>query len=60
MGICLEVPGSKSTKYKKERDLVGLAGQRLCLFKAEADVEDEICISIRQCFGSGSRGLKKI
>jgi translation initiation factor eIF-2B subunit gamma len=42
------VPGSKSTKYKKERDLVGLANhQRLCLFKAEADVEDEIGIANR-------------
>lgn len=44
----IQVPGSKSTKYKKERDLVGLSGQgRLCLFKAEADVEDEIRISSR-------------
>jgi translation initiation factor eIF-2B subunit gamma len=41
------VPGSKSTKYKKERDLVGLASSQLCLFKAEADVEDEISIANR-------------
>jgi len=34
------IPGAKSTKYKKERDLVGLSDGRLCLFTAEADVED--------------------
>ena len=45
--IPVQVPGSKSTKYKKERDLVGLAGAQLCLFKAEADVEDEISIANR-------------
>ena len=30
-----------------ERDLIGLAGPGLCLFKAEADVEDEINIPSR-------------
>ncbi|XP_023330677.1 translation initiation factor eIF-2B subunit gamma [Eurytemora carolleeae] len=48
----LTVPGSKSTKYKNERDLIGLSGNNLCLFKSEADVEEEINISnrvLRQC-----------
>ena len=55
------VPGAKSTKYKRERDLVGLAGDKvvqgchplslmssillscqLCLFTAEADVEEVV------------------
>ena len=36
------VPGDKkNTKYKKERDLIGLHGDHLCLFTAEADVEEE-------------------
>ena len=36
------VPGDKkSNKYKAERDLVGLHGDHLCLFTAEADVEEE-------------------
>jgi len=39
------VPGAKSTKYKKERDLIGLAGDQLCLFSAEADVEEEVKMS---------------
>ena len=53
------VPGAKSTKHKKgkkckhifflfcveERDLIGLAGDQLCLFTAEADVEEEVKIS---------------
>jgi len=39
------VPGAKSTKYKKERDLIGLAGDQLCLFSAEADVEEEVRMS---------------
>ena len=37
----VSVPGAKSTKYKKERDLIGLRGNHLCLFTAEADVEEE-------------------
>jgi len=41
------IPGSKTNKYKSERDLVGLSGDTVCLFKAEADVEDEINISAR-------------
>jgi len=41
------VPGSKSTKHKKERDLIGLSGDRVCLFTAEADVEEEVKISDR-------------
>merc|ERR1719397_1958713 len=36
------VPGSKSTKYKRERDLVGLSGDQMCLFTAEADVEETV------------------
>jgi len=36
------VPGSKSTKYKKERDLIGLSGDQICLFTAEADVEETV------------------
>ena len=35
-----------------ERDLIGLSGNNLCLFKSEADVEEEINISnrvLRQC-----------
>jgi len=43
----LTVPGSKSTKYKKERDLIGLSGSSVCLLKAEADIEDEINIPAR-------------
>jgi len=43
----LTVPGSKSNKYKKERDLIGLSGSHVCLLKAEADVEDEINIPAR-------------
>jgi len=39
------VPGAKSTKHKKERDLIGLQGDQLCLFTAEADVEEEVRIS---------------
>jgi len=39
------VPGAKSTKHKKERDLIGLQGDQLCLFTAEADVEEEVKIS---------------
>jgi translation initiation factor eIF-2B subunit gamma len=48
----LVVPGSKSTKYKNERDLIGLSGSNLCLFKSEADIEEEINIPnkvLRQC-----------
>ena len=33
--------------FMVERDLIGLAGTGLCLFKAEADVEDEINIPSR-------------
>jgi len=40
----VEVPGPKSTKHRKEKDLVGLDGQRLCLFTAEADIEDEVTV----------------
>ena len=29
----------------EERDLIGLAGDQLCLFTAEADVEEEVKIS---------------
>jgi len=36
------VPGSKTTKYKRERDLVGLSGDQMCLFTAEADVEETV------------------
>ena len=39
------VPGAKSTKHKKERDLIVLADYQLCLFTAEADVEDVVKIS---------------
>jgi len=38
------VPGPASTKYKKEKDLVCLDGDRLCLLTAEADVEEEISV----------------
>jgi len=40
-------PGSKTTKFKLERDLIGLSsdGQSLCLFQAEADVEEKVHIS---------------
>jgi translation initiation factor eIF-2B subunit gamma len=41
----LEMPGPKSSKFKKERDLIGLSGDQLCLFTAEADVEEEVEIS---------------
>jgi len=41
------VPGSSTNKYKKERDIVGLRGDAVCLFKAEADIEDEINIPKR-------------
>lgn len=41
------VPGAKSTKHKKERDLIGLERDQLCLFTAEADVEEEVRISKR-------------
>jgi len=34
-----------TTKFKKERDLIGLSGDQLCLFTAEADVEEEVAIS---------------
>ena len=37
----------KSALFLVERDLIGLAGPGLCLFKAEADVEDEINIPSR-------------
>jgi len=39
-------PGSKTTKFKLERDLIGLSedGQSLCLFQAEADVEEKVHI----------------
>lgn len=30
-----------------ERDLIGLSGNTLCLFKSEADIEDEINIPPR-------------
>jgi len=43
----MTVPGAKATKYKRERDLVGLAGSRLALFSAEADVEDEVRLGRR-------------
>jgi len=39
------VPGAKTTKHKKERDLIGLEGDQLCLFTAEADVEEEVKFS---------------
>jgi len=35
------VPGAKTTKYKRERDLIGLKEDHLVFFTAEADVEDE-------------------
>ena len=35
------VPGPKTTKYKRERDLIGLKEDQLVFFMAEADVEDE-------------------
>ena len=36
------VPGDKKSKYKKERDLIGLSGDtHLCLVTAEADVEED-------------------
>ena len=36
------VPGDKKSKYKRERDLIGLSGDtHLCLFTAEADVEED-------------------
>jgi len=38
------VPGPKSTKYKKEKDLVGLDEKRLCLFTAEADIEEAVVV----------------
>lgn len=38
------VPGPKSTKYKKEKDVVGLDDQRLCLFTAEADIEEAVTV----------------
>jgi len=41
----IAVPGPKSTKFKKERDLIGLSGDQLSLFTAEADVEEEVVIS---------------
>ena len=31
--------------YYLERDLIGLSGDRVCLFTAEADVEEEVKIS---------------
>jgi translation initiation factor eIF-2B subunit gamma len=39
-------PGSKTTKFKLERDLIGLSndGQSLCFFQAEADVEEKVHI----------------
>jgi len=40
----LAVPGPTSTKYKKEKDLVCLDGDRLCMMTAEADVEEEISV----------------
>jgi len=44
----ITVPGSKSNKYKSERDLIGLSAKhQVCLFKSEADVEDEISMSTR-------------
>jgi len=43
----LVVPGSKSNKYKAERDLVGLSEDRVCLFKSEADVEETINLPSR-------------
>jgi len=44
----IPVPGSKATKYKRERDLIGLAGEhRLCLFTAEADVEEAVRLRTR-------------
>ena len=39
----LVVPGSKSTKYKRERDLVGLAGdqvRQMILSKVKAPLND--------------------
>ena len=36
------VPGDKKSKYKRERDLIGLSGDtHLCLVTAEADVEED-------------------
>ena len=37
----VSVPGAKTTKYKRERDLIGLKEDHLVFFTAEADVEDE-------------------
>jgi len=38
------VPGPK-TKFKRDKDLIGLSGDSLCLFTAEADVEEEVSLS---------------
>jgi len=45
----LVVPGSKSTKHKRERDLVGLAGDQICLLSAEADVEERLQVPRKVC-----------
>ena len=37
----VSVPGAKTTKYKREGDLIGLKEDRLVFFTAEADVEEE-------------------
>merc|ERR1719219_3090386 len=37
----VSVPGAKTTKYKRERDLIGLKEDHLVFFTAEADVEEE-------------------
>ena len=49
------VPGSKATKYKRERDLIGLKeGNQLCLFTAEADVDERLTVSNKVLRGAGS------
>ena len=37
----VSVPGAKTTKYKREGDLIGMKEDRLVFFTAEADVEEE-------------------
>ena len=37
----VSVPGAKTTKYKREGDLIGLKEDHLVFFTAEADVEEE-------------------
>ena len=48
------VPGAKSNKYKKERDLIGLKDNHLCLFTAEADVDEKLAISSKVLRSAGS------